>query len=232
MKEPTVLIVDDNDEIREGIRILLESEKYAVLEANDGNEALSIFSEDIDLLILDIMMPGQSGLKVCEEIRKTSNIPILFLSAKSHDSDKMLGLMIGADDYLPKPFSYPELLGRVRALLRRYTVYKGRPERDSSDGTITVGSLSVDENRNQVTLDGKAIRLTETEYQILLLLVGNRGRIFSTEEIFEKVWKSVYTFSSSGTVMVHIRKLRGKIESDSQNPQYIQTVWGKGYKCD
>ena len=232
MKETTVLIVDDNDEIREGIRILLESEKYAVLEAKDGNEALSIFSENIDLLILDIMMPGQSGLKVCEEIRKTSNIPILFLSAKSHDSDKMLGLMIGADDYLPKPFSYPELLGRVRALLRRYTVYKGRPDRDASDGTITVGALSVDETRNRVTLDGKAIRLTEIEYQILLLLVGNRGRVFSTEEIFEKIWKSVYTFSSSGTVMVHIRKLRSKIEGDSQNPQYIQTVWGKGYKCD
>jgi len=232
MKEPTVLIVDDNDEIREGIRILLESEKYAVLEAKNGSEALSVFSEDIDLLILDIMMPGQSGLKVCEEIRKTSNVPILFLSAKSHDSDKMLGLMIGADDYLPKPFSYPELLGRVRALLRRYTVYKGRPEGDTSSGTITVGLLVVNGTRNHVTLRGKAIRLTETEYQILLLLASNRARIFSTEEIYEKIWKGVYSFSSSGTVMVHIRKLRSKIEDDSHNPQYIQTVWGKGYKCD
>lgn len=232
MKEPTVLIVDDNDEIREGIRILLESERYSVLEAKDGAEALSIFSGDIDLVILDIMMPGQSGLKVCEELRKTSNVPILFLSAKSHDSDKMLGLMIGADDYLPKPFSYPELLGRVRALLRRYTVYKGRSERDAPTGVITVDSLSIDPTRNQVTLGGEAIRLTETEYQILLLLVGNKGRIFSTEDIFEEVWKSAYTVSSSGTVMVHIRKLRAKIEEDSQNPRYIQTVWGKGYKCD
>ena len=232
MKEPTVLIVDDNDEIREGIRILLESEKYTVLEAKDGNEALSVFSEDIDLLILDIMMPGLSGLKVCEEIRKTSNIPILFLSAKSHDSDKMLGLMIGADDYLPKPFSYPELLGRVRALLRRYTVYKGRPEQEPSGGPLSVGSFVVNETRNHVTLGGKTIQLTETEYQILRLLVSCRGRIFSTEEIFEKVWNSVYTFSSSGTVMVHIRKLRCKIEDDSHNPRYIQTVWGRGYKCD
>lgn len=232
MKGSTVLIVDDNDEIREGIRILLESEKYAVLDAKGGNEALAVFSEDIDLVILDIMMPGLSGLKVCEEIRKTSNIPILFLSAKSHDSDKMLGLMIGADDYLPNPFSYPELLGRVRALLRRYTVYKGRRDREPSNGTILVGSLAVNETRNQVTLGGRAIRLTETEYQILLLLAGNRSRIFSTEEIYEKIWKSKYTISSSGTVMVHIRKLRSKIEEDSQNPQYIQTVWGKGYKCD
>lgn len=232
MKEPTVLIVDDNDEIREGIRILLESERYSVLEAKDGAEALSVFTGDVDLIILDIMMPGQSGLKVCEELRKTSNVPILFLSAKSHDSDKMLGLMIGADDYLPKPFSYPELLGRVRALLRRYTVYKGRSERDSSTEPIAVGSLSVDPARNRVTLGGEAIRLTETEYQILLLLAGNRGRIFSTEDIFEKVWKSAYTVSSSGTVMVHIRKLRAKIEEDSQNPRYIQTVWGKGYKCE
>lgn len=232
MKDPTVLIVDDNDEIREGIRILLESERYRVLEAKDGNVALSVFSDDVDLLILDIMMPGPSGIKVCEEIRKKSNVPILFLSAKSHDSDKMLGLMIGADDYLPKPFSYPELLGRVRALFRRYTVYKGRADRDSSDGTLSVGSLSVEEKRNHVTLEGKAIRLTETEYRILLLLVGNRGRVFSAEEIFERVWKSVYTISSGGTVMVHIRKLRGKIESDSQNPRYIQTVWGKGYTCE
>ncbi|NJL72365.1 MAG: response regulator transcription factor [Candidatus Competibacteraceae bacterium] len=231
MKEPTVLIVDDNDEIREGIRILLKSERYAVLEAKDGDEALSVFTEDIDLLILDIMMPGQSGLKVCEEIRKKSNVPILFLSAKSHESDKMLGLMIGADDYLPKPFSYPELLGRVRALLRRYTVYKGRREEESS-GTISIGSLAVNEKRNQVTLGGKTIRLTETEYQLLLLLAGNRSRIFSTEEIYEKIWKSKYTVSSSGTVMVHIRKLRSKIEEDSRNPKYIQTVWGKGYRCD
>lgn len=232
MKAQTVLIVDDNEEIREGIRILLESESYRVIEAQDGLEALSKFSDDIDMVILDIMMPGQSGLKVCETIRKTSNIPILFLSAKSHDSDKMMGLMIGADDYLPKPFSYPELLSRVKALLRRYTVYKGKKELQVQERTIAVEDLTINEGTNQVILRGKEVKLTETEYQILLLLATNRKQVFSAQDIYEKVWNGIYTFSSNGTVMVHIRKLRMKIESDPQNPRYVKTVWGKGYKCE
>ncbi len=232
MKTQTVLIVDDNEEIREGIRILLESEAYRVIEAKDGQEALSQFTDDVDMLILDIMMPGQSGLRVCEEIRKTSNVPILFLSAKGHDSDKMMGLMIGADDYLPKPFSYPELLGRVKALLRRYTVYKGKKEQAVQDRAISLDGLTIRENDTQVTLNGKEIKLTETEYQILLLLAANRRQTFSTQEIFERVWNSMYTISSNGTVMVHIRKLRMKIEDDPQNPKFVKTVWGKGYRCD
>lgn len=232
MKGQTVLVVDDNAEIREGIRILLESEAYTVIEAKDGTEALSVLSDDVDMLILDIMMPGKSGLSVCEEIRKTSNVPILFLSAKSHDSDKMMGLMIGADDYLPKPFSYPELLGRVKALLRRYTVYRGKSEPQNVDRSISVDGLTIDEGKGQTFLHGKEVRLTETEFQILLLLVANRKRVFSAQEIYEKVWNCRYNLSSSGTVMVHIRKLRMKIESDPQDPRFIKTVWGKGYRCE
>jgi two-component system, OmpR family, response regulator len=232
MKSQTVMIVDDNAEIREGIRILLESESYGVIEAKDGSEAMSLLSDDVDMIILDIMMPGQSGLKVCEEIRKTSNVPILFLSAKGHDSDKMLGLMIGGDDYLPKPFSYPELLGRVKALLRRYTVYRGKVETSGHDREVTIADLSINERENRVSLDGKEVRLTETEYQILRLLATNRGRTFSAQELYERVWNGVYTLSSNGTVMVHIRKLRMKVERDPQNPRYVKTAWGKGYRCE
>lgn len=230
-----ILIIEDDEDIREGVRILLESEKYQVTEAGSGEEGLTLVTEDTDLVILDIMMPGMSGLRVCEEIRKTSNVPILFLTAKSLESDKLIGLMAGADDYLTKPFSYSELLGRVRALVRRFNVYRGR-----EDGTrtrqenqiITIENLSINKAFNEVTLNGQDITLTDKEYGILRLLMGNPGRVFSAQNLYETVWEEPFFYNCNSTVMVHIRKLRTKIEADPQNPRLVCTVWGKGYRFE
>ena len=234
MSEYTILVVEDNEEIREGIRILFGGEDYDIVEAADGEEGLRRFSEDIDLVILDIMMPGISGLKVCEEIRKRSNVPIIFLTAKAQESDKLIGLMAGGDDYLTKPFTYSELLGRVKALLRRYYVYKGKEEPEIEDekdpGYIIKGRLKINTSYNEVYLDGSKIDLPEMEYGMLLLMMKNPGRIFSTKTLYEAVWNEPYFYVSNNTVTVHIRKLRMKIEDDPQNPKYISTVWGKGYR--
>ena len=234
MSEYTILVVEDNEEIREGIRILFGGEDYDIVEAADGEEGLRRFSEDIDLVILDIMMPGISGLKVCEEIRKRSNVPIIFLTAKAQESDKLIGLMAGGDDYLTKPFTYSELLGRVKALLRRYYVYKGKEEPEIEDekdpGYIVKGRLKINTSYNEVYLDGSKIDLPEMEYGMLLLMMKNPGRIFSTKTLYEAVWNEPYFYVSNNTVTVHIRKLRMKIEDDPQNPKYISTVWGKGYR--
>ncbi len=234
MSEYTILVVEDNEEIREGIRILFGGEDYDIVEAADGEEGLRRFSEDIDLVILDIMMPGISGLKVCEEIRKRSNVPIIFLTAKAQESDKLIGLMAGGDDYLTKPFTYSELLGRVKALLRRYYVYKGKEEPEIEDekdpGYIVKGRLKINTSYNEVYLDGSKIDLPEMEYSMLLMMMKNPGRIFSTKTLYEAVWNEPYFYVSNNTVTVHIRKLRMKIEDDPQNPKYISTVWGKGYR--
>ena len=234
MSEYTILVVEDNEEIREGIRILFGGEDYDIVEAADGEEGLRRFSEDIDLVILDIMMPGISGLKVCEEIRKRSNVPIIFLTAKAQESDKLIGLMAGGDDYLTKPFTYSELLGRVKALLRRYYVYKGKEEPEIEDekdpGYIVKGRLKINTSYNEVYLDGSKIDLPEMEYGMLLMMMKNPGRIFSTKTLYEAVWNEPYFYVSNNTVTVHIRKLRMKIEDDPQNPKYISTVWGKGYR--
>ena len=211
MKKEQVLIVEDDADIRDGVRILLESEGYAVMEAEDGRQGLYCLNDEVDLVILDVMMPGMSGLRTCEEIRKISNVPILFLTAKAQESDKLIGLMAGGDDYLAKPFSYAELLGRVKALLRRYNVYRGR-------------SCEWDENENSyLTLNG---------IKIQLLMMQHAGKIFSAQNLYESVWQEPYFYSCNSTVMVHIRKLRVKIEDDPKNPKYIKTVWGKGYKFD
>lgn len=234
MSEYTILVVEDNEEIREGIRILFGGEDYDIVEAADGEEGLRRFSEDIDLVILDIMMPGISGLKVCEEIRKRSNVPIIFLTAKAQESDRLIGLMAGGDDYLTKPFTYSELLGRVKALLRRYYVYKGKEEPEIEDekdpGYIVKGRLKINTSYNEVYLDGSKIDLPEMEYGMLLMMMKNPGRIFSTKTLYEAVWNEPYFYVSNNTVTVHIRKLRMKIEDDPQNPKYISTVWGKGYR--
>ena len=234
MNVQTILIVDDDTEIREGLRILLSGENYMILEAADGRQALDQMSDTIDLVILDIMMPGMSGLHVCEEIRKQWAVPILFLTAKAQESDKLVGLIAGGDDYLPKPFSYAELMGRVKALLRRYCVYRGKAQTGvlSQDNILTAQGLKLSLDYNQVWVRGQEVELTELEYKILRLLMQNPQRIFSTQNIYESVWGEPYFYIYNGTVMVHIRKLRVKIEEDPQNPRYLKTVWGKGYRFE
>ncbi len=230
MAEQTILIVEDDPDIRDGVRILLAGEGYRILEAENGLRALEMMNPEVDLVILDIMMPGMSGLRVCEEIRKTSTVPILFLTAKSQESDKLLGLTAGGDDYLPKPFSFAELSARVKALLRRYCVYQGKGQkRETPQNTVLQSHgvrLALDCNR--VWVDEQEVDLTETEYKILRLQTPQR--IFSVQVIYETVWNEPYYYVSNGTVMVHIRNLRMKVETDPQKPTRVCTVWGKGYR--
>ena len=234
MGSEVVLVVEDDLDIREGIRILLSGEGYIVLEAGSGEDALNQMNDAVDLVILDIMLPGISGLKVCTELRKISNVPILFLTAKSQESDKTIGLMAGGDDYLSKPFSYAELIARVKAQLRRYVVYRGKKQTTTmdTDHVFTSGRIKIALDRNEVWKDGKALDLTSIEYGILALLIQHPQRIFSTHAIYESVWDEPYTYSANSTIMVHIRKLRTKIEDDPQNPLYIKNVWGKGYRYE
>ena len=234
MSSQVVLAVEDDPTIREGIRILLAGEGYTVIEASSGEEALKRMDGSVDLVILDIMLPGISGLKVCEELRKSYNVPILFLTAKSQESDKTIGLLAGGDDYLSKPFSYAELIARVKALLRRYYVYRGKSQEtnNNDDHILTSGRLKIALDRNEVWKDGKPVDLTETEYQILALLMQHPERLFSTQNIYESVWNEQFAYGDNSTIMVHIRKLRTKIEDDPQNPVYIKNVWGKGYRYE
>ncbi|NKF06605.1 response regulator transcription factor [Clostridium gasigenes] len=226
-----ILIADDNDEIRDIVCILLESEGYNVIESVDGEDAVNKVDGNIDLIILDIMMPVKSGFKACVEIREKTTAPILFLTAKSQDSDKCMAFSAGCDDYLSKPFSYTELISRVKALLRRYYVYKGKEKTDECD-SININGLKVSEISNEVSLYGNEIILTEIEYNILLLLSKNRKKIFSAQNIYESVWEEPYFYSCNNTVMVHIRNLRSKIEDNPDNLKYIKTVWGKGYRIE
>ena len=232
MDTTNILIIEDDESIRDSVKILLESEGFLVSEAPSGEQGLSMLEKDTDLVILDIMLPGMSGYKVCEEIRKKSVVPILFLTAKSSENDKVLGFARGGDDYLVKPFSYIELLARIKALLRRNTVYNNASTRTGrhSEEWVTHGSIKINTNKNEVFIDEKELTLTETEYQILLLLAGNPGKTYSVQELYESVWDEMYRIDSANTVMVHIRKLRTKIEKNPQEPQIVLTVWGKGYK--
>ena len=237
MEEKKILFADDDPEIREVLRILLSGENYLIIEAANGQQALEQLaanSNNIDLIILDIMMPGLSGLRVCEEIRKSSTVPILFLTAKAQESDKLLGLTAGGDDYLAKPFSYAELIGRVKALLRRYYVYQGKGQKglQYQDDMLTAGGIKISLASNQVWVQGQEVELTSIEYRILYLLATHPKKIFSVQNIYESVWNEPYFYISNGTVMVHIRKLRVKIEADPQNPRYLKTVWGKGYRFE
>lgn len=227
-----ILIADDNEEIREIVRVLLESEGYNIIEAVDGEDAVIKVDENIDLIILDIMMPVKSGFKACIEIREKTSAPILLLTAKTQDSDKCMGFSSGCDDYLSKPFSYTELVSRVKALLRRYYVYKGKEEKVSSNKTINIEGLVVNTTTKEVSIDNKEVILTETEYEILLLMAQNRKKVFSAQNLYESVWKEPYFYSCNNTIMVHIRNLRRKLEKDPQNPRYIKTVWGKGYRIE
>lgn len=233
MKKAKILIIEDDADIREGITLLLESEEFEVVEAENGMEGLKCLDEDTGLVILDVMMPGISGLKTCEEIRKISYVPILFLTAKSSESDKLMGLMVGGDDYLTKPFSYAELLGRVKALLRRYQVYSGQPEeRKEKETWIELSGIRIRTDFNEVWIDEKEIELSELEYKILLLMMQNPRKIFSAQNLYESVWGEPYLYTSNSTVMVHIRKLRVKIEKKPEEPEHIKTIWGKGYRFE
>lgn len=229
--ERLIMIADDDPDIREVVRILLESEGFRIVEAVDGDDAISKIDPAIDLYILDVMMPGKSGYQVCRAIRAASTAPILFLTAKSQDGDKSMGFSSGGDDYLPKPFSYTELTARVKALLRRYYVYRGKESEESKE-KIVIRDLVIDRQTCEVRLAGAEVQLTDIKYRMLLLMAENRRKVFSAQNLYESIWNEPYFYSCNNTIMVHIRNLRRKIEPDPDNPQYIKTVWGKGYRID
>jgi len=223
-----VLVVDDEKEIRDAIEIYLRGESLKVIKAGDGLEALEILeTNQIHLIILDIMMPRLDGIKTCMKIRESNNIPIIMLSAKGEDSDKILGLNVGADDYISKPFNHLELVARVKSQLRRYE----NPLNVEDKGVVKVRDLEIDTLAKKITVRGEEIRVTATEYKILYLLASNLGRIFSIKEIYEKVWEEPF-YKSENTVTVHIRRIREKIELNTKEPEYIKVVWGIGYKIE
>lgn len=224
-----ILVVDDNNEITDLIETILVQQGYEVVKAYSGIEAVERFDKTFSLIILDVMMPEMDGYEVCRRIRITSNVPVLFLSAKGTDIDKVIGLTVGGDDYLVKPFSKVEMVARVKALIRRYQFVQ--PVSMESH-VITVSQiLVVDLSAHTVKKYGEIINLTKTEFDILALLARNKGRVFGTEEIFRLVWKENY-YEGNNTVMVHLARLREKIEDDTKNPQIIKNVWGVGYKID
>jgi two-component system, OmpR family, response regulator VanR len=229
---PRILIVDDEKEIADLIEIHLANEGFRIFKAIDGTRALKILGEQsVQLVILDIMMPGIDGLELCRRIRQSMNIPIIMLSAKSQDMDKIVGLSTGADDYLAKPFNVIELMARVKSQLRRYLYLNPNIEIQTGADRIIAGDLILDKSSHRVFVGDQDIKLTAMEFDVLLLLISHPGRVFSAEEIFKKVWKERY-YSSNNTVMVHIRKIREKIEDDPAKPARIKTVWGVGYKVD
>ena len=225
-----ILICDDDKEIAGAIAVYLGNEGYTTHQAYDGKQALDVLDKfDIKLIIMDIMMPVLDGLSATMEVRKSRNIPIIMLSAKSEDNDKIIGLAAGADDYVTKPFTPIELIARVKSQLRRYMVLGSMPAPE--EGVHTVGGLTIDDNHKTVTVDGEDVRLTPLEYKIALLLIRNPGRVFPSDEIYERVW-SEDAFNSDNVVAVHIKKIRDKIEIDPKNPKYLKVVWGIGYKIE
>ncbi|MBI6873922.1 response regulator transcription factor [Clostridium aciditolerans] len=230
MEIETILVVDDEKEIRDLIGIYLANEGYKVIKAANGLEALNhLEKEETDLIILDIMMPSMDGIEACIKIRENKNMPIIMLSAKSEDMDKILGLTTGADDYITKPFNPLELIARVKSQLRRYKKLNAIQEKN--EGIIEVDDLLINMNTHEVKISDKEIRLTPREFDILCLLAKNKGIVFSIEKIYESVWNEEF-FESDNTVMVHIRKIREKIEEEPRKPRFIKTVWGVGYKIE
>ncbi|HCM88527.1 MULTISPECIES: response regulator transcription factor [Vagococcus] len=229
--ETVILVVDDDKEIREGIRIYLELEGYQVLEAPDGQIALDILAENlVHLIVLDIMMPNLDGIMTTHKIRQDNNVPILMLSAKNEDLDKINGLQVGADDYLTKPFSPMELLARVKSMLRRYFTL-GEFEKELTGDEIILSDLRLNLSNKMIYVNEREIRLTKTEFEIVKLLMSHPGRVFSTDNIYETVWNEP-SFNSDNTVSVHVRKIREKIENDPKKPKYLKVVWGIGYKME
>ncbi len=225
-----ILVCDDDHEIVEAIDIYLQQEGYEVLKAYDGQEALEILKQnEVHLLIMDVMMPRLDGIRATLKIREESSIPIIILSAKTEDSDKILGLNIGADDYVAKPFNPLELVARVKSQLRRYTQLGNVS--DTNDTVYQVGGLRIDDDLKEVTVDGEVVRLTPIEYNILLLLVKNQGKVYSINQIYESIWNED-AIGADNTVAVHIRHIREKIEINPKEPQYLKVVWGVGYKIE
>ena len=229
-EKKTILVVDDDREIVRAIALNLESEGYNVFKAYDGMEALDLaMTKDIHLILIDVMMPKLDGLSAIMKIRERKNLPIIVLSAKSENSDKVIGLSMGADDYVTKPFNPMELTARVKSQLRRYTTLGGREKIE--DNVIRNGGIALDDGAKSVTVDGESVSLTPIEYNILKLLLRSPGRVYSTSQIYEQVWNDP-SLGSENTVAVHIRHLREKIEIDPANPRYIKVVWGLGYKME
>ena len=225
-----ILVCDDEKDIVSALKIYLEPEGYRVLEAYSGVQALELLEkEEIHLLIMDVMMPRLDGIRATLKIREESSIPIIILSAKSEDTDKILGLNIGADDYVTKPFNPLELVARVKSQLRRYTKLGNLPAEDSQ--VYRTGGLMVDDDRKEVTVDGEPVKLTPMEYNILLLLIRNQGKVFSINQIYESIWNED-AYGAENTVAVHIRHIREKIEINPKEPRYLKVVWGIGYKLE
>ena len=227
-----ILVVDDEKEIADLVEIYLISDGFRVFKAYNAEEGFEILKrEEIELVILDIMMPGMDGLEMCRKIREHNNIPIIMLSAKSTDLDKILGLSTGADDYVIKPFNPLELTARVKSQLRRYTQLNPSSQPEKDPGEIQIQGLQINKNNHKVVIYGEEIKLTPIEFEILYLLASNPGRVFSTDEIFERVWNEK-VYEANNTVMVHIRRLRGKMKEDTRQNKIITTVWGVGYKIE
>lgn len=226
-----ILVADDSPDILELADILLSAEGYEIVSAKNGQEAVDLTDDTIDLIILDVMMPVKSGFKACVEIRKITTVPILFLTAKTQDSDKVMGFSAGGDDYLSKPFSYVELVSRVKSLLRRYYVYQGAGIKTQLNLFI-LKDLTLDTDTKTLTRGNSVINLTDIEYQILELMITHLKKVFSAENLYESVWQEPYFYQANNTIMVHIRNLRQKIEKNPREPQYIKTAWGKGYYID
>ncbi len=227
----TILICDDDKDIVSALDIYLTSEGYATLKAYNGLEAIRLVEErEVHLALLDVMMPGLDGIRVTAKLREKHNIPIILLTAKSEDSDKVLGLNIGADDYITKPFNPIEVIARVKSQLRRYTTLGGRQKQDETP-KLRNGGIVMDDGAKSVTVEGEAVALTPIEYNILKLLLSHPGQVFSTGQIYERVWNDP-SLGSENTVAVHIRHLREKIEIDPAEPRYLKVVWGLGYKME
>lgn len=227
-----VLVVEDDKEIREGVEIYLKSQGYEVFQAADGVEGLEVIEkEDIHLAIVDIMMPRMDGISMVVKLKEKYDFPVIFLSAKSEEVDKIMGLNMGADDYVTKPFTPMELLARVNSQLRRYRRFMERlGDKEENSRIHTIGGLEINEDNVEVTVDGEPVKMTPIEYKILLLLMKNPGRVFSAEEIYERVWNE--RAINTDTIMVHVRNIREKIEVNPREPKYLKVVWGVGYKIE
>ena len=227
-----VLVVEDDKEIREGVEIYLKSQGYEVFQAAGGVEGLEVIEkEDIHLAIVDIMMPRMDGISMVVKLREKYDFPVIFLSAKSEEVDKIMGLNMGADDYVTKPFTPMELLARVNSQLRRYRRFMEKlGDKEENSRIHTIGGLEINEDNVEVTVDGEPVKMTPIEYKILLLLMKNPGRVFSAEEIYERVWNE--RAINTDTIMVHVRNIREKIEVNPREPKYLKVVWGVGYKIE
>lgn len=227
-----VLVVEDEKAIADLIEVYLKSENYNILKFNNGREALQcIENENVDLAILDVMLPDINGFSICQQIREKHNFPVIMLTAKDEEVDKITGLTLGADDYITKPFRPLEMVARVKAQLRRFTKYNAAGPAQE-ENSIVISGLVLNKDRHECLLNERPLSLTPTEFSILWLLAANRGRVVSSEELFQEVWGEKYYTNSNNTVMVHIRHLRAKMHDNAERPKYIKTVWGVGYKIE